>query len=173
MHSSGLNQHDTETGNFINSREKMSSLNFWPEAGGLCLSALYLAFSIFDWHSSLRISTSIASLHRIDFVNVWMFAGIFSCTPSFSTEINKVYLILSYSLSPPTLISVDRFILYGLYSSVPDTYSIQFQINLNSLTFSSSWCNVGFRIPRLFSQRSWIKRSRRHGSSRGFKGSVA
>ena len=25
-----------------------------------------------------------------------MFAGIFSCTPSFSPEINKVYLILSY-----------------------------------------------------------------------------
>ena len=28
-----------------------------------------------------------------------MFAGIFSCTPSFSPEINKVYLILSYDLS--------------------------------------------------------------------------
>ena len=25
-----------------------------------------------------------------------MFAGIFSCTPSFSPEINKVYIILSY-----------------------------------------------------------------------------
>ena len=28
-----------------------------------------------------------------------MFAGIFSCTPSFSPEINKVYLILSYLTS--------------------------------------------------------------------------
>ena len=27
-----------------------------------------------------------------------MFAGIFSCTPSFSPGINKVYLILSYYL---------------------------------------------------------------------------
>ena len=28
-----------------------------------------------------------------------MFAGIFSCTPSFSPEINKVYLILSYLIT--------------------------------------------------------------------------
>ena len=28
-----------------------------------------------------------------------MFAGIFSCTPSFSPEINKVYLILSYLMA--------------------------------------------------------------------------
>ena len=28
-----------------------------------------------------------------------MFAGIFSCTPSFSPEINKVYLILSYLIN--------------------------------------------------------------------------
>ena len=31
-----------------------------------------------------------------------MFAGIFSCTPSFSPEINKVYLILSYLIIPRT-----------------------------------------------------------------------
>ena len=28
-----------------------------------------------------------------------MFAGIFSCAPSFSPEINKVYLILSYLMN--------------------------------------------------------------------------
>ena len=33
-----------------------------------------------------------------------MFAGIFSCTPSFSPEINKVYLILSY-LMPSTFVT--------------------------------------------------------------------
>ena len=38
----------------------------------------------------------LVHIYCIDFVNVWMFAGIFSCTPSFSPEINKVYLILSY-----------------------------------------------------------------------------
>ena len=44
-----------------------------------------------------------------------MFAGIFSCTPSFSPEINKVYLILSYLIIvwfadnvPPSLVLAER-----------------------------------------------------------------
>ena len=48
----------------------------------LTLSSLYMRY--------------LVHIYCIDFVNVWMFAGIFSCTPSFSPDINKVYLILSY-----------------------------------------------------------------------------
>ena len=48
----------------------------------LTLSSLYMRY--------------LVHIYCIDFGNVWMFAGIFSCTPSFSPEINKVYLILSY-----------------------------------------------------------------------------
>ena len=46
-----------------------------------------------------------------------MFAGIFSCTPSFSPEINKVYLILSYYLMCLNIVfAVDHIItLYDMY----------------------------------------------------------
>ena len=39
-----------------------------------------------------------------------MFAGIFSCTPSFSPEINKVYLILSYYLIRSVLILLNAIV---------------------------------------------------------------
>ena len=51
----------------------------------LTLSSLYVRY--------------LVHIYCIDFGNVWMFAGIFSCTPSFSPEINKVYLILSYLIT--------------------------------------------------------------------------
>ena len=49
----------------------------------LTLSSLYMRY--------------LVHIYCIDFGNVsnTMFAGIFSCTPSFSPEINKVYLVLS------------------------------------------------------------------------------
>ena len=56
----------------------------------LTLSSLYMRY--------------LVHIYCIDFVNVLMFAGIFSCTPSFSPEINKVYLILSYLINIYTLI---------------------------------------------------------------------
>ena len=56
-----------------------------------------------------------------------MFAGIFSCTPSFSPEINKVYLILSY-----------------LIKSV----MLDFEINTNNIIH----CQI---LPRMFHKNKW------------------
>ena len=68
----------------------------------------------------------LVHIYCIDFGKVWMFAGIFSCTPSFSPEINKVYLILSYLILPknvPRLFALDQtndgsIALHGLIETV-------------------------------------------------------
>ena len=70
-----------------------------------------------------------------------MFAGIFSCTPSFSPEINKVYLILSY-----LILNLGPKIEAG--NTVEQAYAYYFNIP-NSRCHSSIACQASF---------SWIER---------------